>query len=113
MSVDKIIACLKKGYPPGRFTSHDPFRSLIATVLSQRTRDEVTNKAAERLFVKYGNPEALSHAGASPGIWGRNPGAVLSLPFPRTYPGTALMRTPSIAVDFFSESYIDSITNRQ
>jgi endonuclease-3 len=62
MIVDKIIAVLKKRYPPGKFTSPDPFRSLIATVLSQRTRDEVTDKAAERLFVKYGNPEALSHA---------------------------------------------------
>lgn len=62
MKVDIIIACLEKRYSPGKFTTHDPFRSLIATVLSQRTRDEVTNKAAERLFVKFGNPEALSHA---------------------------------------------------
>ncbi len=62
MNVDKVITRLKKRYPPGKFNSHDPFCSLIATVLSQRTRDEVTDKAAERLFVKYGNPEALSHA---------------------------------------------------
>jgi endonuclease-3 len=62
MRVENVIACLMKRYPPAKFTSHDPFRSLIATVLSQRTRDEVTDKVAGRLFVKYGNPEALSHA---------------------------------------------------
>ena len=35
---------------------------LIATVLSQRTRDEVTDRAAEKLFAKYGSPGALAQA---------------------------------------------------
>jgi exodeoxyribonuclease-3 len=30
--------------------THDPYRILVATILSARTRDEVTAKAAERLF---------------------------------------------------------------
>lgn len=62
MTIDLIITRLKKLYPPGKFHSNDPFRTLIATVLSQRTRDEVTGKAAEKLFSKYNTPDALSHA---------------------------------------------------
>ncbi len=62
MSIDIIISRLKKRYPPGKFGSKDPFRALIATVLSQRTRDEVTDRASEKLFTKYGTPAALAHA---------------------------------------------------
>ncbi len=62
MSIDIIISRLKKRYHPGRFGSKDPFRVLIATVLSQRTRDEVTDRASEKLFAKYGTPAALEHA---------------------------------------------------
>ncbi|MCZ7392273.1 MAG: endonuclease III [Candidatus Methanoperedens sp.] len=62
MTIDLIISRLKKRYPPGKFHSSDPFRVLIATVLSQRTRDEVTDRAAEKLFAKYGSPGALAQA---------------------------------------------------
>ncbi len=62
MTLDTIISRLKKRYPPGKFSSPDPFRVLIATVLSQRTRDEVTDRAAERLFKKYGTCRALACA---------------------------------------------------
>lgn len=61
LNIDIIISRLKNRYPPGKFSSNDPFRTLIATVLSQRTRDEVTGKAAEKLFSKYNTPDALSH----------------------------------------------------
>ncbi|MCL4435271.1 MAG: endonuclease III [Thaumarchaeota archaeon] len=40
----------------------DSFKVLIATILSQRTRDEVTEKAAERLFHQFGTPEELAEA---------------------------------------------------
>ncbi|HLD58390.1 MAG TPA: endonuclease III [archaeon] len=40
----------------------DPFKVLISTVLSQRTRDENTEKASRQLFVKYPNAKALAHA---------------------------------------------------
>jgi endonuclease-3 len=64
MTVDTIISRLKKCYPPGKFNSNDPFQVLIATVLSQRTRDEITDRASEKLFAKYGTPAALASADA-------------------------------------------------
>lgn len=62
MTVNLIVSRLKKLYPPGKFHSSDPFRVLITTVLSQRTRDEVTERASEKLFSKYGTASALAHA---------------------------------------------------
>ncbi|HYB07773.1 MAG TPA: endonuclease III, partial [Nitrososphaerales archaeon] len=40
----------------------DPFRILIGTILSQRTRDENTTKATESLFSKYTTPSQLASA---------------------------------------------------
>ncbi len=40
----------------------NPFEVLIATVLSQRTRDENTNAASNALFAKYGSPQKLAAA---------------------------------------------------
>jgi len=40
----------------------DPFKVLMATILSHRTRDEKTETAAERLFASYETPEALARA---------------------------------------------------
>ncbi|MDP2846543.1 MAG: endonuclease III, partial [Candidatus Methanoperedens sp.] len=62
MPIDLIISRLKNRYPPGKFNSRDPFRQLIATVLSQRTRDEVTDRASGKLFAKYGTQEGLARA---------------------------------------------------
>ena len=62
MTIDTIISRLKERYPPGKFASRDPFRVLISTVLSQRTRDEVTDRATERLFKKYGTCGELACA---------------------------------------------------
>jgi len=62
MKYDQIFARLKKLYPPGKFKPIDPFRALIATVLSQRTRDEVTDIAAKKLFSRYDSPSGLSKA---------------------------------------------------
>lgn len=39
-----------------------PFTTLVATVLSQRNRDECTYLAAERLFALYPTPETLMNA---------------------------------------------------
>lgn len=38
----------------------EPFRVLVATVISARTRDEVTLEAAERLLARAGDPAALA-----------------------------------------------------
>jgi endonuclease III len=43
-------------------SSTDPFRVLISTLLSQRTRDENTAVATERLFSKYATPKAMLSA---------------------------------------------------
>ncbi len=42
----------------------DPFRILVSTILSARTRDSVTEKVSNRLFEKYS--DASSFAGADP-----------------------------------------------
>ena len=40
--------------------NHDPFRVLLSTMISLRTKDEVTAVASERLLSRAPNPEALS-----------------------------------------------------
>ena len=40
--------------------SRDPFRVLVACILSLRTRDETTGPASERLFALADTPEALA-----------------------------------------------------
>src|SRR5437773_9886597 len=40
----------------------DPFLVLISTNLSQRTRDEMTERASRQLFAKYDTPRALADA---------------------------------------------------
>ena len=43
----------------------DPFRILIGTILSHRTRDENTTKAVENLFSRYKNAGQLARANVS------------------------------------------------
>jgi len=45
-----------------RARRRDPFRVLIATILSQRTRDENTARATEQLFAKFPSANALAKA---------------------------------------------------
>lgn len=72
---DAVLEDLARRYLPGRDLSsggtalakvrgetEDPFRVLIATILSQRTRDEFTDVASRRLFARY--PDAASLAAA-------------------------------------------------
>jgi endonuclease-3 len=40
--------------------SRSPFKVLVSTVISARTKDEVTGKAARRLFAEASNPKALA-----------------------------------------------------
>ena len=40
----------------------DPFLVLISTILSQRTGDEMTERASRQLFAKYDTPEAIANA---------------------------------------------------
>jgi len=41
---------------------HDPFKILIGTILSARTRDEITTKVVNNLFRKFKNAKALAKA---------------------------------------------------
>ncbi len=42
--------------------TEDPFRVLVGTILSQRTRDEMTETATDALFAKYRDAKALAAA---------------------------------------------------
>lgn len=63
----KIIKTLKKEYPTTFFKRNsnekeDAFYALISTVLSQRTRDEVTYPAAVKLFKVFKKPKDFADA---------------------------------------------------
>jgi endonuclease-3 len=45
-----------------KIRKRDPFKVLIATILSQRTRDENTDRAAEQLFARFPSAKALAKA---------------------------------------------------
>ena len=49
----KIVEELNNVFEIRVFLDHDPYRVLVRTILSQRTRDENTDQATENLFSKY------------------------------------------------------------
>jgi endonuclease-3 len=60
---ERVIRSLERRYPGRGFSRRgNPFRVLISTVLSQRTRDENTEKASRRLFSRFGTPGKLARA---------------------------------------------------
>ena len=61
-SIDFIIEKLEEIYALRIFEDSDPFRVLIRTILSQRTRDENTDTASALLFSKFSTPEAIAFA---------------------------------------------------
>ena len=66
-TIEKVLNTLKEEYnkwEPPIVTkianrTKDPFRVLVSTVLSARTKDAVTSKASEKLFKRASSPEAL------------------------------------------------------
>ncbi|AFV23634.1 endonuclease III / DNA-(apurinic or apyrimidinic site) lyase [Methanolobus psychrophilus R15] len=63
MSVEEMISRLREMYPCGYFhVNRDPYYMLISTVLSQRTRDEVTIPATRRLFEAFDSPLKMASA---------------------------------------------------
>lgn len=66
-TIEKVIAILRKEVKKYNApivtlvaqTHHDPFRVLIATVLSLRTKDQVTANACKKLFVVADTPENM------------------------------------------------------
>ncbi|MGB7969584.1 MAG: endonuclease III [Methanobacterium sp.] len=61
-SIDFIIEKLEEIYTLRIFEDSDPFRVLIRTILSQRTRDENTDAASALLFSKFSTPETIAFA---------------------------------------------------
>lgn len=59
--VEEILSKLVERYGDSYFRD-DPYRVLITTILSQRTRDENTRKASQQLFKKFPTPESLANA---------------------------------------------------
>ena len=60
----EVVRVLRRRYPARPGGAADPFRTLVATVLSQRTREERTAEAAQNLFAAF--PDAASLASATP-----------------------------------------------
>jgi len=60
--VEKIMEILLELFTLRVFEDRDPYRVLIRTILSQRTRDENTDKASSLLFNKYKNVEEVADA---------------------------------------------------
>jgi endonuclease III len=60
MNLDELMRRLFKLYPEGYADgSRDPFFVLISTVMSHRTRDDVTYPAAKKLFERLSTPEEM------------------------------------------------------
>ncbi|MCX8094622.1 MAG: endonuclease III [Caldisericia bacterium] len=66
MIIEKIIIKLREFYNLNNKTlmdrvseKEDPFKVLIACIISQRTKDETTDKITEKLFKKVKNPYDL------------------------------------------------------
>ncbi|MHA1743518.1 MAG: endonuclease III domain-containing protein [Candidatus Heimdallarchaeota archaeon] len=57
-TIEKIIGILNKLYRVEGWKSN-PFKILISTVLSQRTKDEVTREASRKLFKVANTPEKI------------------------------------------------------
>lgn len=63
----KVIYVFKKNYkliPLERFNKN-PYKILVSTILSSRTKDEITLKASRRLFSKAKNINELSQLAQS------------------------------------------------
>ena len=60
--IKEIVETLGKYYTLRTFEDSDPFRVLIRTILSQRTRDENTDAASASLFARYPTAKLISEA---------------------------------------------------
>ncbi|MGP6240404.1 endonuclease III domain-containing protein [Cuniculiplasma sp. SKW4] len=61
-NITTMIKLMQKQSPEHHFEFRDPFWVLITTILSHRTKDEVTDRAARSLEEKYHDCNGLSEA---------------------------------------------------
>ncbi len=62
MNIIRIIEKVEKEFDHHKMPFREPWKILISTVLSQRTRDETTEKVSKELFSRYKTIEELSQA---------------------------------------------------
>jgi endonuclease-3 len=63
MDTDELMLRLFELYPDGCTVDvREPFFALISTVMSHRTRDDVTYPAAKKLFERFSTPEEMVEA---------------------------------------------------
>lgn len=60
--IRNMVEKLNEIYDLREFVNKDPYKVLIRTILSQRTRDENTDKATANLFSKYKNINEIVEA---------------------------------------------------
>jgi endonuclease III len=62
MDFDKVFKVFKKHYIPVplEIFGSDPYKTLVSTILSSRTNDDITLGASKRLFKKATNLKSLS-----------------------------------------------------
>lgn len=60
--IKTMIKLISEQSPPHHFEFHDPFWVLITTIMSHRTKDEVTDQAARNLFNRFRDVHGLAHA---------------------------------------------------
>jgi endonuclease III len=60
--IEEIVKRLQEEYTLRIFEDSDPFRVLIRTILSQRTRDENTDAASASLFARYPTARLIANA---------------------------------------------------
>jgi endonuclease-3 len=66
MNIDLLFKRLKKRFPHEVFSEpRDPFEVLIFTIISQRTRDEQTEVASQKLLSVYPTAKDLANAPAT------------------------------------------------
>jgi len=59
---DKVFKTFKRNYTlvPLEVFADNPYKTLISTLLSSRTKDEVTKKSSDRFFAKFPSLEKLN-----------------------------------------------------
>ena len=95
-TIDKVLKILEKKYKEWEVPivteianeTKDPFRVLVSTVLSSRTKDAFTREASRRLFDKASTPRALVKL---------SPGKIEKLIYPVGFFHTKAKRLPELA----------------
>ncbi|MCL4480505.1 MAG: endonuclease III [Candidatus Thermoplasmatota archaeon] len=62
---EDVFTLISSQSPQHHFEFHDPFWVLITTIMSHRTKDEITDSAARSLFNRYGDSFGLADASYS------------------------------------------------